>query len=165
MGFEDGSLQVGRRVPRGQTTTPLGRTGLTVFSRFLEYQSRSIGITSGLRIRTSHLNSLYLSCLDQHPDFACESQYTQYHMALFSRALAAMPDQYTFEPRPASEAKQADIEISEDAAISRLRPIQVVSIIVRSTGVVRIQSRVAPRPAKLGQYSDLAGRGPTSKKS
>jgi hypothetical protein len=29
-----------------------------------------------------------------------------------------------FEPRPAAEANQKDLDISEDAAISRLRPIQ-----------------------------------------
>jgi hypothetical protein len=34
-----------------------------------------------------------------------------------------MPDQAAFKPNPGAEAKQADIEMSEDAAISRLRPI------------------------------------------
>jgi hypothetical protein len=29
-----------------------------------------------------------------------------------------------FEPMPVAEAKQSDLEIAEDAAISRLRPIQ-----------------------------------------
>jgi hypothetical protein len=66
----------------------------------------------------------YLLCLDQHPDFPKESRYSQYHMTLFSQALSSVPRQAEFQPRPAAEAKQADIEISEDTAISRLRPIQ-----------------------------------------
>jgi hypothetical protein len=65
-----------------------------------------------------------LPCLNQHPDFKNESQYTQYHMMLFSQALSGMFQQAAFEPKPAAEAKQTDIEISEDAVISRLRPIQ-----------------------------------------
>jgi hypothetical protein len=35
-----------------------------------------------------------------------------------------MPRGDPFEPRPVAEAKQSDIEISEDAAISRFGPIQ-----------------------------------------
>jgi hypothetical protein len=45
-------------------------------------------------------------------------------MMIFSHALSGMSQEAAFEPRPAAEAKQADIEISDDAAISRLRPIQ-----------------------------------------
>jgi hypothetical protein len=45
-------------------------------------------------------------------------------MALFSQALSGIAYQDTFEPRPAAEAKQADIEISSDVAISLLRPVQ-----------------------------------------
>jgi hypothetical protein len=47
-----------------------------------------------------------------------------YFMYMFSHAISSMPHPDTFEPKPAAEAKQADIAISEDAAISRLRPIQ-----------------------------------------
>jgi hypothetical protein len=65
----------------------------------------------------------YLHFLDQHLDFSSQSPYSQYHMALFSQALSNM-NLDNFEPRPAAKAKQADIETSEDAAISRLRPIQ-----------------------------------------
>jgi hypothetical protein len=65
----------------------------------------------------------YLSCLDQHPDFRNESQYTQYHMTLFSGALSSM-NLADFQPPPSAEAKQDDIEIADEAAISRLRPIQ-----------------------------------------
>jgi hypothetical protein len=45
-------------------------------------------------------------------------------MMLFSQALSAMARDDAFEPRPAAEAKQSDVETSEDAAISRLPPIQ-----------------------------------------
>jgi hypothetical protein len=34
-----------------------------------------------------------------------------------------MPQLADFEPKPVAEVKQPDIEISEDAAFSRLRPI------------------------------------------
>jgi hypothetical protein len=64
-----------------------------------------------------------MSCLDQHPDFSSQSPYPQQHMALFSQAFAAMTlDEFT--PQPAADAKQTDLEISKDAALSRLRPIQ-----------------------------------------
>jgi hypothetical protein len=43
---------------------------------------------------------------------------------LFSQALSGMTQQAAFEPKPAAEAKRADIEISDEAAISRLRPVQ-----------------------------------------
>jgi hypothetical protein len=45
-------------------------------------------------------------------------------MMLFSQALSGMAYQDSFEPRPAEEALQKDIETSEGAAISRLRQIQ-----------------------------------------
>jgi hypothetical protein len=41
-----------------------------------------------------------------------------------SQALSEMPRQAGFQPKPASEAKRSDIEITEDAAIYRLHPIQ-----------------------------------------
>jgi hypothetical protein len=45
-------------------------------------------------------------------------------MMLFSQALSGMAFQDFFEPRLAAEAPQKDIGASEDAAISRLCPIQ-----------------------------------------
>jgi hypothetical protein len=78
-------------------------------------------------------------------------------MTLSSQDLSGMPLD-DFEPKPAAEAKQTDIEISCEAEISRLCPIQAVLIIGRSTGVVRVQTQAAPRLAKLGQCSDLDGR-------
>jgi hypothetical protein len=45
-------------------------------------------------------------------------------MMLFSHAISAMPGEDTIEPRPADDAKKSDVEISEDAAISRLRSTQ-----------------------------------------
>jgi lipopolysaccharide biosynthesis protein len=89
----------------------------------------------------------YLPCLDQYPDFASESQYTQYHMKVFYQVISVMD-------HPA-EAKKTDIEISEHAAISRLRPIQ--------DGLYYWQQlQVASSPARLGQYPDLAVRCSTS---
>jgi hypothetical protein len=66
----------------------------------------------------------YLPCLDQHPDFKNESQYGQHYTTLLSQALSGISYQAASELRPATEAKQINIEISEDAVISRLRPIQ-----------------------------------------
>jgi hypothetical protein len=58
----------------------------------------------------------------QHPDFAAEIPYSQEHMAKFSRALAKMRHK-SWTPKSAAEAKQSDLHIAEDAALSRLRPI------------------------------------------
>jgi hypothetical protein len=44
-------------------------------------------------------------------------------MSVFSQALAAM-NLDDFVPHPAAEANQSDLEIAEDAALSRLRLIQ-----------------------------------------
>jgi hypothetical protein len=65
-----------------------------------------------------------LHCLDQHPDFSNQSDYCQRHMSLFSQAISSMPRLDNLEPKPVAEATQADVDISDDAAISRLRPIQ-----------------------------------------
>jgi hypothetical protein len=59
----------------------------------------------------------------QHPDFANQSPYSQQHISAFSRALSAMDDD-SFTPRPSAEAKQAELEMAEDAALSRVRLIQ-----------------------------------------
>jgi hypothetical protein len=70
----------------------------------------------------SHVVEKYwdcLPCFDKHPDFPSESPYCQG----FSQASCNM-NLDSFEPRPTGEAKQVDLEISEEAAIARLRPIQ-----------------------------------------
>jgi hypothetical protein len=64
----------------------------------------------------------YLTCLPKHSDFASETSYFQEHMAKFSRALAKMRHK-SWIPKSTAEAKQSDLHIAEDAALSRLRPI------------------------------------------
>jgi hypothetical protein len=67
----------------------------------------------------------YLPSLDQHLDFSNESDYTQRHMLLFSHGLSSMfHEDGQWGPQPAAEASQSDLETAEDAALSRLRPIQ-----------------------------------------
>jgi hypothetical protein len=44
-------------------------------------------------------------------------------MNRFSGSLSTM-DLRDFQPSPAAESKQSDLETAEDAAITRLRPIQ-----------------------------------------
>jgi hypothetical protein len=65
-----------------------------------------------------------LACLDQHPDFPNESEYTRYCMTLFAQGLSGIAAQGAFELRPSAEAKEEDVLTSEHAAVSRLRPIQ-----------------------------------------
>jgi hypothetical protein len=65
----------------------------------------------------------YLPCPGQHPDFASESPYCQQQMTQFSQALAEM-NLDPFVPKSAAEAKESDLRTSEDAAPSRLLPIQ-----------------------------------------
>jgi hypothetical protein len=48
-------------------------------------------------------------------------------MTKFSESLAAVKTHKSFVPRPADEAKEADLVIAEDAALSRLLPIRDVS--------------------------------------
>jgi hypothetical protein len=60
----------------------------------------------------------YLTYLDSHPDFASESPYCQEHMRKFSQALPAMRHE-SFVPKPAVEAQSSDLEIAEDATLSR----------------------------------------------
>jgi hypothetical protein len=60
--------------------------------------------------------------LSDHPDFASGSPYCLEHMRKFSQALAAMRHK-SFVTRSTAEAKQSDLVIAEDAAMSRLRPI------------------------------------------
>jgi hypothetical protein len=65
----------------------------------------------------------YLPNLSEHSDFTSESQYCQEQMTRFSGSLSTM-DLSDFQPSPVAEAKQSDLEAAQDAAISRLRPIQ-----------------------------------------
>jgi hypothetical protein len=60
---------------------------------------------------------------EDHPEFSQESAFTQGYMKHFSSALSklALTD---FTPRVSAEAKQSDLEIAEDAAVSRLRSMQ-----------------------------------------
>jgi hypothetical protein len=88
----------------------------------------------------------HLSCLDRHQDFSSESPYCQQHMRLFSEALAAMRHK-SFIPKPAADAKQVDVEIAEDASLSRLLPIQDGPDQWEIHG------------SSVGQRSDSAGRG------
>jgi hypothetical protein len=64
----------------------------------------------------------HLPCLKDHQDFASESPYCQEQMRKFSQALATMRHK-SFLPKSAAEAKQSDLHIAEDAALSRLRPV------------------------------------------
>jgi hypothetical protein len=66
----------------------------------------------------------YLHCLDQHPDFSNHSDYCQHMMAQFSQAISGVPRLDEFQLKPLAEADEAGTRISEEAAISRLRPIQ-----------------------------------------
>jgi hypothetical protein len=66
----------------------------------------------------------HLSCLDQHPDFASESEYTRHRMTLFSQGISAMASQGTFELRPSAEALLKDVLVTEHSAVSRFRPTQ-----------------------------------------
>jgi hypothetical protein len=63
------------------------------------------------------------SILSRPGDVASETSFCEEQMSRFSAALSTM-DLSGFEPRVDAEAKQWDIETGEDAAISRLRPIQ-----------------------------------------
>jgi hypothetical protein len=65
----------------------------------------------------------YLPNLEQHPDFESETPFSQDQMKGFSSALSEM-DFSEFMPSISAEAEQSDIETAEEAAISRLRPIQ-----------------------------------------
>jgi hypothetical protein len=65
----------------------------------------------------------YLHDLPSHPDFASESTFCQEQMNRFSEALSMM-DLSAFEPHVSAEADDKAVQVSEEAAISRLRPIQ-----------------------------------------
>jgi hypothetical protein len=65
----------------------------------------------------------FLPNLCDHPDFSNETPYCQELMTRFSAALSTM-NLSEFEPHPAAEAKDTDVKIATEAAISRLLPIQ-----------------------------------------
>jgi hypothetical protein len=65
----------------------------------------------------------YLPNLHEHPDFVSESPRSQGSMTRFSSALSQM-DLSEFMPSVTAEATQSEVETAEEAAISRLRPIQ-----------------------------------------
>jgi hypothetical protein len=65
----------------------------------------------------------YLPCLPNHPDFAKESPFSQEHMTRFVSSLSEM-DLKEFAPLVSAEAIEKNVHTVEDAAISRLRPIQ-----------------------------------------
>jgi hypothetical protein len=68
-----------------------------------------------------------LPCLNQHPDFAAESEYTRHCIMLFSQGISWMASHGTFELRPSAEASEKAGLVAEHAAISRLHPIQDVT--------------------------------------
>jgi hypothetical protein len=65
----------------------------------------------------------FLPNLQDHPDFPNESARCQEQMDGFSEALLRM-DLSNFETHPTVEAKDRDVTIARDAAVSRLLPIQ-----------------------------------------
>jgi hypothetical protein len=64
----------------------------------------------------------YFPNINDHPDFTSESQVCQERMMQFSRALAGMRHK-SFEPKSVAEAGKSSLRMSEDAALSRLRPV------------------------------------------
>jgi hypothetical protein len=65
----------------------------------------------------------YLENLEYHPEFSQESEFTQGCMKHCSSALSKL-NLADCTPRVSAEAKQSDLETVEDAAISRMHPIQ-----------------------------------------
>jgi hypothetical protein len=61
--------------------------------------------------------------LEEHPEFCQETSFARECMKRFSSALSAL-DLKDFTPQVAAEAKQSQVETAEEAAISRLCPIQ-----------------------------------------
>jgi hypothetical protein len=87
-----------------------------------------------------------LGCLPdlaQHHDFDSESSFSQDHMNRFSGALSGT-DLKDFQLLVSVEAIQSDVETAEEAAISRLHPIQSDG----RTEVVQLQVPASPRLVK-----------------
>jgi hypothetical protein len=75
---------------------------------------------------SSHVIEKHWDCLPNlydHPDFANETPDCQEQMTHFSAALWTMSLK-EFVPHPAAKAKDTDVKIATEAAISRLLPIQ-----------------------------------------
>jgi hypothetical protein len=72
-----------------------------------------------------------------------------------------MADQRTFELRPSAEAKEEDVLTAEQAAVSRLRPIQDGLDYWEEYGRCAAAVLGGPAPARLGQCSELIGWGCT----
>jgi hypothetical protein len=64
----------------------------------------------------------YFPKLDDHPDFASESPICQERMVQFSRALTKLRHK-NWTPKPTAEAQEKDLQVAEEAALSRLRSI------------------------------------------
>jgi hypothetical protein len=65
----------------------------------------------------------HLENLEEHPGFSLESSFTQACMKRFSVALSEL-DCSDFAPLVSSEAKHSQVVTAEEAAISRLLPVQ-----------------------------------------
>jgi hypothetical protein len=65
----------------------------------------------------------YLTCLDQHPKFAQESEFTQARMRSFSAALSNMTAPQSIKTLPLGDAQPWIQKAIEEAAFSRLHPI------------------------------------------
>jgi hypothetical protein len=73
----------------------------------------------------SHIFEKYwdhLTRLDEHPDFTSESPLCQERMVQFSRALSKLRTR-NWTPQPTAEAQDKNLQIAQEAALSRLRPI------------------------------------------
>jgi hypothetical protein len=64
----------------------------------------------------------YLAQLDKHPSFASESPICQERMVQFSRALAKLRHK-NWTPKSTAEAQEKDLQVAQEAALSRLRQI------------------------------------------
>jgi hypothetical protein len=64
----------------------------------------------------------YLPRLSDHPDFVKETTFCQEQMNSFSEALSTM-DLSPPEPLVSAEADDEAVQVTEEAAVSRLRPI------------------------------------------
>jgi hypothetical protein len=102
----------------------------------------------------------YLLNLNDHPDFASESQYCQEQMTRFSDHLAHM-DLSDFAASPTAEAKKSDKTTKMQQSLDCAR-YRTVSTSGGSTGVVVLQDQVAPRLAEFGQCSDSVWMGSTT---
>jgi hypothetical protein len=73
----------------------------------------------------SHIFEKYwdhLTRLDEHPDFASESPLTKERMVQFSRVLSKLRTK-NWTPQPTAEAQDKSLQVAQEAALSRLRPI------------------------------------------